>query len=667
MRIDPTKTQKESTYQVALDVIKQSPCYNAFLITANVPEIYMQQFWFTITKLKNSSSYQFKLDIQKFEIGVELFCEILHICPRVPNKEFVAPPSHDSLVTFLKSLGYKGSLEFLYDLYVKHMYQPWRTFATIINKCVSGKTSGLDRLQLSRAQILFTKAIIHYFLSKHNSIPKRHDSRINHIKNDGVLGKLKFVSKGVPTQVYGMSIPDVMINDDIKKLKAFHKYLAISTSIVASKKARKGIKAIATPSKKGSIIAAKRLVTEKTASDEESDESADKEERLIRKRPADVVIGRPSRTVSSKEKLDKPQKLKGIQMLSNAAQLASDLKEATKASKKAHRLQQQSTCSNERAGITPEVPDEPKGKSVAHVDDDDSKDEVEILSSDEERIESEKEVVESEKADEKTTNKEEVHSDEENQTDDEHYDKEMHNERHDVEGVDDEKDDKDITDTTKGDEEMVDAENVDDEKTEEENVDDDQAKVKKAEDDQAGALVSVTHNEKPELPTFTSSLSLSPDYGNHFPNVSSDISQVGTIKDYADTEINSLLDIQVQRELPPIQQASLLDILVSVIPTLTTPTPSTTPPTTEVQATTLTVTNPSPTVLLRLSELERKVEALSKVDHSEVIEESVQANVHNEVRNQIPKFLPKAVFEFVNPRIKIIVHDVLQKTPAFLA
>ncbi|GKD34546.1 hypothetical protein Tco_1250055 [Tanacetum coccineum] len=96
-----------------------------------------------------------RLDNKKFEIGVELFHEIIRISLRVPNKEFVAPPPHDALVTFVKQLGYKGSLDLVSDLYVDHMYQPWRTFATIINKCLSGKTSGNDMLRQSRAQILW--------------------------------------------------------------------------------------------------------------------------------------------------------------------------------------------------------------------------------------------------------------------------------------------------------------------------------------------------------------------------------------------------------------------------------------------------------------------------------------------------------------------------------
>ncbi|GKB22735.1 hypothetical protein Tco_0862136 [Tanacetum coccineum] len=35
------------------------------------------------------------------------------------------------------------------------MYQPWRTFAAIINKCLSRKITGLDKLRLSKAQILW--------------------------------------------------------------------------------------------------------------------------------------------------------------------------------------------------------------------------------------------------------------------------------------------------------------------------------------------------------------------------------------------------------------------------------------------------------------------------------------------------------------------------------
>ncbi|GKG04794.1 hypothetical protein Tco_0315181 [Tanacetum coccineum] len=35
---------KEETFQVVLDALALTPCYPAFLITADVPEVYMHQF-----------------------------------------------------------------------------------------------------------------------------------------------------------------------------------------------------------------------------------------------------------------------------------------------------------------------------------------------------------------------------------------------------------------------------------------------------------------------------------------------------------------------------------------------------------------------------------------------------------------------------------------------
>ncbi|GKE27740.1 hypothetical protein Tco_1443124, partial [Tanacetum coccineum] len=39
LRINPTKTQKEPTYQVILDALALTTCYHAFLITEDVPYI----------------------------------------------------------------------------------------------------------------------------------------------------------------------------------------------------------------------------------------------------------------------------------------------------------------------------------------------------------------------------------------------------------------------------------------------------------------------------------------------------------------------------------------------------------------------------------------------------------------------------------------------------
>nr|GEW93399.1 hypothetical protein [Tanacetum cinerariifolium] len=47
--------QKEETFQVIIDIIKNLTCFKAFTITAEVLKIFMQQFWYTIKKVKTQN------------------------------------------------------------------------------------------------------------------------------------------------------------------------------------------------------------------------------------------------------------------------------------------------------------------------------------------------------------------------------------------------------------------------------------------------------------------------------------------------------------------------------------------------------------------------------------------------------------------------------------
>nr|GFC88053.1 hypothetical protein [Tanacetum cinerariifolium] len=62
---------KESTLQVVYDVLRNSPFFRAFLVTADVLEIYMQKFWAT-TKLHHNS-IRFKMDTKKSVLDLEAF------------------------------------------------------------------------------------------------------------------------------------------------------------------------------------------------------------------------------------------------------------------------------------------------------------------------------------------------------------------------------------------------------------------------------------------------------------------------------------------------------------------------------------------------------------------------------------------------------------------
>ncbi|GJU74149.1 hypothetical protein Tco_1265554 [Tanacetum coccineum] len=45
LRLSSDVTSKEATLQVVYDVLKLTPFYKAFQVSADVPEIYMQEFW----------------------------------------------------------------------------------------------------------------------------------------------------------------------------------------------------------------------------------------------------------------------------------------------------------------------------------------------------------------------------------------------------------------------------------------------------------------------------------------------------------------------------------------------------------------------------------------------------------------------------------------------
>ncbi|GJT76370.1 hypothetical protein Tco_1043095 [Tanacetum coccineum] len=105
-RLNTGKIQREPTFQVVLDALALTPRYSAFLITADVSEVYMHQFWDSV--YKPDTFYKFKIDKRKrFKLNMESQWEI---------------HSHN-------------------DIVVDQMHQPWRTFAALINKSLSGKTS----------------------------------------------------------------------------------------------------------------------------------------------------------------------------------------------------------------------------------------------------------------------------------------------------------------------------------------------------------------------------------------------------------------------------------------------------------------------------------------------------------------------------------------------
>nr|GEU32112.1 hypothetical protein [Tanacetum cinerariifolium] len=246
MRITPyKKPQKEPTYQVVLDALALCPCFPAFLITTDVLEIYMQHFLFTISKIKDSSSYQFKLDKKRCRIDVEVFRDILQICPRLLNQEFDEPSSDDEIEDF--------------------MFQ------------INNRDSSVIR-QENMPYPIFTMAIIQHFISKDKSIAMMNRMFMHTVKDDSVLSTLKFIAKSDDNEVYRAVIPTVMINQKIQNSNSYKTYLAFATGEATPKKARKWKKPTSLLKKQTLVITkepAKKPTSRRQPTDDEEETQED--------------------------------------------------------------------------------------------------------------------------------------------------------------------------------------------------------------------------------------------------------------------------------------------------------------------------------------------------------------------------------------------------------
>ncbi|GJX88519.1 hypothetical protein Tco_0340533 [Tanacetum coccineum] len=243
MRINPGSKPKEPTYQVVLDALALTKCYPAFLIIAEVLVIYMHQFWDTVNKHK--ASYRFKINNKRFSMNVEVFKEILNIMSQI---------------------------KYIIDVIVDHLHQPWRTFASIINKFLYGKVSSLDKIRLSRIQILwgmYYQKNLDFVALIWEDLAYQIDNKDTKKQDKILLGTMRFVSIYEDTQVYGANLPKSMTNQAMLDSVAYKTYYAIASGAEPPKskkpkmKSNSAIPSEETPSKKKPTKAKKCVPSKK--------------------------------------------------------------------------------------------------------------------------------------------------------------------------------------------------------------------------------------------------------------------------------------------------------------------------------------------------------------------------------------------------------------------
>nr|GEY29742.1 hypothetical protein [Tanacetum cinerariifolium] len=173
-------------------------------------------------------SIRFKMDNKKHIVNLESFRDMLHICPRLPGQSFIEPPFEEEIITFLRFLRHSEAIRKLTDVNINKLHQLWRSFAAIINKCLTGKSLGYDSLR-------FTKIIIHHFMSKDPSIPRRNKVNWHYVRDHHMFTTVKLVSRHQNTQQLGALLPIELTNEDIRNSNAYKEYYAVATGATPPK------------------------------------------------------------------------------------------------------------------------------------------------------------------------------------------------------------------------------------------------------------------------------------------------------------------------------------------------------------------------------------------------------------------------------------------------
>nr|GEU77175.1 hypothetical protein [Tanacetum cinerariifolium] len=220
--LDLNKKQKNPIFQISENIPQNTNFFRAFTASAS-------------------------LDETRFVLNANLLRDALEITPVDQAYQFVSPPSGDATIDFVNQLEYTEIIHFVSRMTVNNLYQPWRAILSMINQCLTGKTSGHDRPRYptfltdkanmgsptkkgwkDKHHVIpycrFTKIIICYLERIHN-IHQRLASLFHLVEEDFRLGNFKFVPKGKIDEVFGMPIPDELISNNIKNAPYYNAYL----------------------------------------------------------------------------------------------------------------------------------------------------------------------------------------------------------------------------------------------------------------------------------------------------------------------------------------------------------------------------------------------------------------------------------------------------------
>ncbi|GJT63140.1 retrovirus-related pol polyprotein from transposon TNT 1-94 [Tanacetum coccineum] len=190
--LDVQKSQRNPIFPIVVAILKNTNFFRAFTASSTIPAIYIQQW------MSNGSTC------------TKIFSEIsLDITPSNDNNPFVAPPSSDTVIEYVNTLGYPCTLRNVSAMSVNALYQPWRAILAMINMCLT------ELLDMTGQDTLCFR-----FFRKNLATASRGKKKTAHL----LIPNVRYVGKD-GREIFGMPIPDALLTDAIKSAPYYNSYL----------------------------------------------------------------------------------------------------------------------------------------------------------------------------------------------------------------------------------------------------------------------------------------------------------------------------------------------------------------------------------------------------------------------------------------------------------
>ncbi|GJT04215.1 hypothetical protein Tco_0838677 [Tanacetum coccineum] len=190
-------------------ILLDHPLSYALTATADVPTVYLQQFWKTVHKVpKTKDTIRFKLDTQEITYTVDMFRDTLKLSVETPDNLFVVPATIEIIKSFMNMVGYQGVVD-------KTKINILQLFHVVINQ-----------KNVDYAALLWGK-FVNYVQQKKNVI--QIDEDYHSIKDDIPLVSV-YTTWNVTDQE--MLIPDAFLTEEIRATDDYTEYETVFVNVV---------------------------------------------------------------------------------------------------------------------------------------------------------------------------------------------------------------------------------------------------------------------------------------------------------------------------------------------------------------------------------------------------------------------------------------------------